>query len=197
MWWKDVFPLGLGKHTFNSNSSTIKATLFIFWLDELAYQVTMALVKSSILFFYVSLFMSMSLYASTPCLLQPSLWQSQLRLFGAEDEFRRAIYFLLVLVNVIGATFFLVTLFQCNPIRKYLPYQYNIILTNTQTTGGVFDKSIEFVCIDNNAAALVSSGISIAIDFAILLLPIPRVLRLRVSQQRRNSVLIMFSFGLL
>ena len=49
----DVF-LGLGKHTFNSKQSAIEPTLFIFWLDELAYQITMALVKSSILYFYVS-----------------------------------------------------------------------------------------------------------------------------------------------
>lgn len=49
----DVF-LGLGKHTFNVEQKNTLSALIIFWLDELAYQFAMALVKSSILFFYVS-----------------------------------------------------------------------------------------------------------------------------------------------
>lgn len=50
----DIILWGLGKHTFNINPKSIPKTLLIYWLDEIAYQIAMTLVKSSILCFYVS-----------------------------------------------------------------------------------------------------------------------------------------------
>jgi hypothetical protein len=49
----DVIVFPLGKHIFNVDPKVVPVTLFLYWIDEIAYQITMTLVKSSILCFYV------------------------------------------------------------------------------------------------------------------------------------------------
>lgn len=52
-WGSDVLVLGMGVHTFNVEPSKRFPNDVLYWLDEIAYQIAMALVKSSILCFYV------------------------------------------------------------------------------------------------------------------------------------------------
>ncbi|MAD85031.1 MAG: hypothetical protein CL912_18890 [Deltaproteobacteria bacterium] len=50
----EVIAFGLGKHTFNVDPKFHLPNLYLYWSDEMAYQITITLVKSSILCFYVS-----------------------------------------------------------------------------------------------------------------------------------------------
>jgi hypothetical protein len=50
----EIFVFGFGRHTFNVDPNHVAPGLFLYWLDEIAYQILMLLVKGSILLFYVS-----------------------------------------------------------------------------------------------------------------------------------------------
>ncbi|RMY68197.1 hypothetical protein D0864_11403 [Hortaea werneckii] len=50
-------------------------------------------------------------------------------------------------------------------------------------------------CIDVNAGIFAGAGINIALDLAILLLPVPKLLRLEVSWPRKIGILATFSMG--
>ncbi|KAG4438098.1 hypothetical protein IFR05_006419 [Cadophora sp. M221] len=101
-----------------------------------------------------------------------------LRLFPG-NRFRAACFGMLAVTLATGLGFLLITIFQCKPIR------------------GVFDKSISSSCLDVNALTYASGAMSIAIDFTILLMPIPQLLALRIPKRQRNSLLFLFSFGLI
>jgi len=184
----EVLALGLGKHTFNVDPKLLPSNFLLYWLDEMVYQIVMTLVKSSILCFYVRF----SPRIDTMTLLTRHI---KLRLFP-DSRFRYACYGMLVFAITTGVTFLFVTIFQCTPIREYTQNPDVRSITNS-LAGGVFDKSIEHYCLDNNTATFASSGFSMAIDFMILLMPIPRLLKLKVQKAKRNSVIFMFSFGLL
>ena len=94
-----------------------------------------------------------------------------------------------------GLGFLGVTIFQCKPIRESTPPRTSCRCSFY--SGGVFDKSIPSTCLDVNALTYASSAMSIAIDFTILLMPVPQLLKLRVPKRQRDSVLLLFSFGLL
>ncbi|PVH78405.1 hypothetical protein DL98DRAFT_573151 [Cadophora sp. DSE1049] len=149
----EVIAFGLGKHTFNVDPRFHLPNLYLYWSDEMAYQITITLIKGSILCFY-------------------------LRLFPG-TRFRAACFAMISITVSTGLGFLGVTIFQCKPIR------------------GVFDKSIPSTCLDVNALTYASSAMSIAIDFTVLLMPVPQLLKLRVPKRQRNSVLLLFSFGLL
>ncbi|KAH7346287.1 hypothetical protein BKA65DRAFT_551206 [Rhexocercosporidium sp. MPI-PUGE-AT-0058] len=149
----EVIAFGLGKHTFNVAPKFHLPNLYLYWSDEISYQIVITLTKCSILCFYLKLF--------------------------PDDRFRATCYGMLVVTIVTGLGFLLVTIFQCKPIR------------------GVFDKSVSSKCLDVNALTYASGAMSIAIDFAILIMPIPRLLALRVPRRQRNTVLFLFSFGLI
>lgn len=50
-------------------------------------------------------------------------------------------------------------------------------------------------CIDFNAGVFSAAGINIALDFAIILLPVPKLLELEVSWPRKIGILATFSMG--
>ena len=50
-------------------------------------------------------------------------------------------------------------------------------------------------CINANTFIYVGSGVNIAIDIIILLLPIPELLKLQLSLKRKTAILAMFSVG--
>jgi hypothetical protein len=80
-------------------------------------------------------------------------------------------------VTAAGIAFTLAIVFQCTPI------------------GGAFDRNIPSTCINLNAAAFSSSGISIAQDLVILFLPLPQLQLLNMSLKKRLNLMFMFSLG--
>lgn len=73
---------------------------------------------------------------------------------------------------------FLLTLLQCIPTR------------------GFWDKTIERSCnVDSNKFLFAISIPNILIDVALLLLPVPFVLKLHVSKDRKVSIMSMFLLG--
>ncbi|KAH7310924.1 hypothetical protein BKA65DRAFT_600984 [Rhexocercosporidium sp. MPI-PUGE-AT-0058] len=103
-----------------------------------------------------------------------------LRIFPSQ-KFRYTCYVILAWVILTTVLFMLLTLFQCVPI--------SINYFGWETNGGR-DK-----CLDLNAESYASAAINIIQDFIILFLPIPWLLRLRVSLMKKLHVLFMFSLG--
>ncbi|KAK0105147.1 hypothetical protein ONS96_004549 [Cadophora gregata f. sp. sojae] len=114
-------------------------------------------------------------------LCKVSILMFYLRIFP-HQEFRTACYVILVWVSLNTIVFSFLTLFQCIPIS-----------TNWN---GWEKKGGRDVCLNLNAQSFASSGINIAQDVAILLLPIPWLVTLRVTLKKKLHVLFMFSLGI-
>lgn len=90
---------------------------------------------------------------------------------------------ILVWVVVTMILFQLLSLLQCIPIS----YNWE----------GWKDKDEAKKCLDLTALAFASAAINIAQDIVILLLPIPRLLKLNTSCKKKVAVLMMFNLGIL
>ncbi|KAI9673328.1 MAG: hypothetical protein M1829_004094 [Trizodia sp. TS-e1964] len=97
------------------------------------------------------------------------------RLFIARS-FRIALYTISIFVLAWGITFFFLILLQCVPI----PSIY------TQEDG---------YCLDRAKIFLPSAGIGIAIDFAILILPMPTVWKLEIPRREKFALMGIFLLG--
>ncbi|KAH9214074.1 hypothetical protein DL95DRAFT_524185 [Leptodontidium sp. 2 PMI_412] len=103
-----------------------------------------------------------------------------LRIFPSQ-KFRITSYFILAWVILTTVLFMLLALLQCIPISlNYYGWE----------TNGGREK-----CLNLNAESYASAAINITQDFIILLLPIPSLIRLRVSRKKKIHVLFMFSLG--
>jgi hypothetical protein len=96
--------------------------------------------------------------------------------------FQRPLFQTLISWNVgfvilTGTAFVPVIIFQCSPIN------------------GFWDKTIASKCIDASAVAYSFSGISIAQDVLVLLLPIPELATIQLGRKEKWSVMVMFSIG--
>jgi hypothetical protein len=76
-----------------------------------------------------------------------------------------------------GLIYILLCALQCMPVRS------------------IWDRNIERKCLDVNAMALSGAAFSIVEDIAILILPIPDLLKLQFGMKSKVSLLIMFSIG--
>ena len=89
------------------------------------------------------------------------------------------------MVNIVftvlsGLTFNFVILLQCKPIR------------------GAWDWTVpRSQCINMNAAAYANAGIGITQDLAILLMPIPNLLKLQMDYVKKLNIIFLFSLGAL
>lgn len=99
------------------------------------------------------------------------------------DKFRVACKIILVWVVVTMILFQMLSLLQC------LPISYN--------WEGWKDKDESNKCLDLTALAFASASINISQDITILLLPIPRLLKLNISCKKKVTILMMFNFGIL
>ncbi|PVH76347.1 hypothetical protein DL98DRAFT_592396 [Cadophora sp. DSE1049] len=104
-----------------------------------------------------------------------------LRIFP-HQKFRKTCYIILGWVALNTVVFTLTTLLQCIPIS-----------TNWN---GWEEKGGRDKCLNLNAQSFPSAAINIAQDAAILLLPIPWLLKLRVTLKKKLHVLFMFSLGI-
>ncbi|KAJ6032589.1 hypothetical protein N7540_003321 [Penicillium herquei] len=96
-------------------------------------------------------------------------------------KFRIACWWLLAMVIAQTTVETLVVLFQCIPIHKAW-----------DATG-----LVEGTCVDMNTFYYANFGIKLASDLALFLMPIPKVVGLRMSVGKRAGIVVMFGLGLL
>jgi hypothetical protein len=66
---------------------------------------------------------------------------------------------------------------------------------NNNEIAGVWDKALKSKCINTSRVIFVTAGIGIALDVAILILPISELLDLKTSLRSKINLAIMFSLG--
>ena len=104
-----------------------------------------------------------------------------LRIFPSRT-FRIACQILASCTAVYTITFILLAVLQCTPVS------YNWEGWKGESKGS---------CQNLSARAYASAAVNLALDFAVLLLPVPWLIRLRVSLRKKLNVLLMFSVGVL
>jgi hypothetical protein len=104
-----------------------------------------------------------------------------LRIFPSRN-FKITSYTILGVVIISTVIVEFLTLFQCTPVS------YNWEGWKESGSGK---------CTDPNSQTYASSSVNIALDFIILLLPIPWLLKLQVSLRYKLNVILMFSIGIL
>lgn len=149
-------PNGIGRDVWTLPFATLTAFTRWFYVMEMLYFAQIALLKTSILFFY-------------------------LRIFG-HTGIKWFILGTLVFNALYGVIFVLVSAFQCRPISYYW----------TRWTG-----ETDGACMDVNAIAWANAGISIAIDFWMLALPLSQIRSLNLHWKKKVGVAMMFCVGAL
>lgn len=86
---------------------------------------------------------------------------------------------LIAFVALYAIAFTLVLAFQCYPVKAF------------------WDRSLDHICVNTQDIVYASAAISVFQDFIIIILPIPELIGLQVSIQKRVNVMVMFSVGLL
>ncbi|CAI6101420.1 unnamed protein product [Clonostachys chloroleuca] len=127
--------------------------------------------------FNIGLFTAEMTYTGVIISVKFSIAALYQRIFRTEN-IKLPIIILSALVAMWGIAVFLLTLLQCIPTR------------------GFWDKTIERSCnVDSNKFLFAISIPNILIDVALLLLPVPFVLKLHVSKDRKVSIMSMFLLG--
>lgn len=76
-----------------------------------------------------------------------------------------------------GSIFVFVVLFQCLPVNA------------------IWDRSIEAKCLSINAAGYAGAVMAVIEDIALIILPIPELLKLQVTGRKRVGLGIMFAIA--
>ncbi|KAF4473095.1 hypothetical protein FALBO_21 [Fusarium albosuccineum] len=120
-------------------------------------------------------------YMIAEMLVQMSLLAFYLRVFPDASLFiRRASWMLMGIVACFGIANTCAIIFQCTPIPFFWSGWAG------ESTGK---------CIDINLFSWIRAAVEIAIDVAILSLPLPSVLKLQMSWKKKFQVLLMFALG--
>ncbi|RSL59476.1 hypothetical protein CEP53_005761 [Fusarium sp. AF-6] len=120
-------------------------------------------------------------YMFAEMLVQMSLLAFYIRVFPEASVFvRRASWTLIAIVACFGIANTCTMIFQCTPI----PFFW------FGWAGEMTGK-----CIDINLFSWIRAAIEIAIDVAILSLPLPSVVKLQMSWKKKAQVLLMFALG--
>jgi len=121
------------------------------------------------------------IYITTLALCKISILLFYLRIFPSR-AFRIICQTIAAATIVYTIVFLFLTLFQCTPVAYIWEG---------------WQKASKGECRDPAVTAYVSAAINIALDFSILLLPVPWLVKLHVSLKRKLNVLLMFSIGVL
>lgn len=125
-------------------------------------------------------FVAMMAYVLALGTIKMSFCLLYLHIFPGE-KFRIACWWLLAIIVAQTTAETLVVLFQCTPVHKAW-----------DATG-----LVKGTCVDMNAFYYANFAVKLASDLALFLMPIPKVVRLRMSVGKRVGLVIMFSLGLL
>lgn len=98
-------------------------------------------------------------------------------------KFRAAVYFLMSIVIAFTVTYVLVQILDCKPVQA----QWDLRLVMA---------SHGHSCIDSNVSPMmVLSVVNIIVDVAVVVLPIPVILPLRIPKKDKISCLLLFAAG--
>jgi len=103
-----------------------------------------------------------------------------LRIFPAEKT-RKTVFIFIGITIVYTMAFDLTLIFACKPISAVW-------------TSWAGENHIDY-CIDQNKFYYCAAAANIALDIAILIVPIPELLKLRLSAKRKLLLLSIFSVG--
>jgi hypothetical protein len=120
-------------------------------------------------------------YDTGNVLIKLSILAFYLRIF-TDRSFKRSAYLLMGFVGAFWVTIFTATIWQCTPIS------YAWTGWSGETKGH---------CINVYILTWVVSLITIFLDIAIILLPIPQLWKLSLSQRKKAQIISMFCVGLL
>lgn len=110
--------------------------------------------------------------------VQLSILAFYVRIFGTHVAFRRACYVVIALVIGEGITGFFPELFSCTPVSKW------------------WDSNQDGTCINGNLYCGIISPIHVALDFAIVILPMPLIWNLQMSVRNKLVLSFLLCLGL-
>ncbi|KAK4502011.1 hypothetical protein PRZ48_007822 [Zasmidium cellare] len=153
---------GLGQDIWMLSDPNYQITkiLYLFYVSEYTYVVSVALVKISILLLYLRMW---------PEERADSTW------------FRKACFILIAILATFTAICIIVLGVQCHPISF---------------SWTKWDGQHQGTCINLNALIFASAAINIVLDFAVILLPIPKLWSLSIATRKKVAVCITFCIGL-
>lgn len=120
------------------------------------------------------------MYKVVIALSKSSIILLYIRVFYVEKYFRWVCYGFLACTVSSGIAFTLSTIWQCTPLRAFWQRELP-----------------EYYCVDNFSFWLSFSVINIVTDFAMLILPIQQVIRLKLSQRDKIAIILVFALGAL
>ncbi|CZR68219.1 uncharacterized protein PAC_18118 [Phialocephala subalpina] len=119
-----------------------------------------------------------NIYVVVLGLTKISILAFYLRIFQHQEWFRIGVHTLICITILSTAIISILTIFQCHPVTYF------------------WDKDIkDGACLNQNALAYANSGMSIAQDIMIIVLPIPVVVKLNMDIRRKVGVAFMFAVG--
>ncbi|KAI1457513.1 hypothetical protein F4805DRAFT_171843 [Annulohypoxylon moriforme] len=110
--------------------------------------------------------------------VQLSILAFYVRIFGTNVIFRRACYVVIALVVGEGITGFFPELFSCTPVSKW------------------WDSTKDGTCINGNLYCGIISPIHVALDLAIVILPMPLIWNLQMSIRNKLVLSVLLCLGL-
>lgn len=149
---------GLGKDMWALSQSDLTAFGFYFYISQFLYITLMTQVKLTLCFFYLNIFNGVTI--------------------------RRLLWFYVVFHILFYASFLIVNVFECAPIR-YAWDRYE--MTHSPTTEGR--------CISLNAFGWAGAAIGAASDVCLLGMPLSQVRRLKLHWKKKIGVTLMFLTG--
>ncbi|KAF9869957.1 CFEM domain-containing protein [Colletotrichum karsti] len=120
------------------------------------------------------------MYFAQVTLLKMSLLFFYMRIFSHNKLVRNLIWATVTFNAVFGVTFIFVAVFQCTPISFYWTK---------------WDNEHPGTCLDINAIAWANAGISIVLDFWMLILPLSQIRGLNLHWKKKIGVAMMFFVG--
>jgi hypothetical protein len=152
---------GLGLHFWTLSEHNIEDYFRYIWATNVCYTSSTTMIKLAILFQYLRLF---SERGSTP---------------------RRITIGMIVLVAMWGATFFLLALFACSPIRK----NWKVDVPGKCVAWGSKNPDELF------ASFTAHSSSNMVLDLIVLLLPVPFLRRIQPQGRTKAGLLTLFFMG--
>lgn len=98
-------------------------------------------------------------------------------IFNTSKRFKTCLWIMAVFIAGWGLAAFLGGIAQCVPIAR------------------AYEASLHGYCINYGQLSLVVTTCNVITDLMIIVLPVPLVLRLRVTNHRRNVILLTFAAG--
>ncbi|KAI0388082.1 hypothetical protein F5Y04DRAFT_286980 [Hypomontagnella monticulosa] len=126
------------------------------------------------LYFYDEL-----IYITSLALTKVSILFFYLKVFP-KRSFRLCCYALIIMNLVYAATYDFLLIFQCDPIPGAWKF---------------WDGEFEAKCISINVLAWSAAAINIALDVAVIVLPLPELFKLSLSLRKRLQIIAMFAVG--